>query len=74
MYSTVTVLYRAEAEGATARRTPRLRTSAYSQGMLRGFDQATNLVLADARERVYSSKAGVETLQLGLYMIRGDNV
>lgn len=44
------------------------------QGMLRGFDQATNLVLADAKERVFSSKAGVEIVPLGLYMVRGDNV
>lgn len=43
-------------------------------GMLRGYDQATNLILADARERVFSTKAGVETVSLGLYMVRGDNV
>ncbi len=44
------------------------------QGLLRGFDQAVNLILVDAKERVYSSKAGVEVVPLGLYMVRGDNV
>jgi U6 snRNA-associated Sm-like protein LSm8 len=44
------------------------------QGMLRGFDQQINLILTDTRERVYSSKSGVETVPLGLYMVRGDNV
>ena len=44
------------------------------QGVLRGCDQAPNLVLADCHERVYSSKAGVESLPIGLYFIRGDNV
>mmetsp|Transcript_6484 Transcript_6484/g.17360 ORF Transcript_6484/g.17360 Transcript_6484/m.17360 type:complete len:101 (+) Transcript_6484:1057-1359(+) len=43
-------------------------------GALRGYDQATNLILADCQERVFSTKAGVEVLALGLYMIRGDNV
>mmetsp|Transcript_21123 Transcript_21123/g.35995 ORF Transcript_21123/g.35995 Transcript_21123/m.35995 type:complete len:111 (+) Transcript_21123:136-468(+) len=43
-------------------------------GILRGYDQATNLILADASERVYSTKAGVEQVPLGLYMIRGNNV
>lgn len=43
-------------------------------GLLRGYDQNTNLILDDSHERVYSSKAGVEQLSLGLYMIRGDNI
>ena len=42
--------------------------------MLRGCDQAPNLVLADCHERVYNAKAGVESLPIGLYFIRGDNV
>lgn len=37
------------------------------QGTLRGYDQATNLILDDSVERVYSTKAssamGVRTLQ-----------
>lgn len=44
------------------------------QGTLRGFDQATNLILAGCQERVFSIKSGVEVLNLGLYLIRGDNV
>lgn len=43
-------------------------------GILRGYDQATNLILEDSQERVYSTKAGVDVLALGLYVIRGDNV
>ena len=29
-------------------------------GLLRGYDQTTNLILDEAHERVYSSTAGVE--------------
>eukprot|EP00270_Netrium_digitus_P002462 TRINITY_DN1278_c0_g1_i1.p2 TRINITY_DN1278_c0_g1~~TRINITY_DN1278_c0_g1_i1.p2 ORF type:complete len:100 (-),score=7.12 TRINITY_DN1278_c0_g1_i1:240-539(-) len=43
-------------------------------GVLRGFDQATNLILDESHERVYSTKQGVEQLVLGLYIIRGDNI
>ncbi|KAL4856754.1 Sm-like protein [Chlorella vulgaris] len=43
-------------------------------GTLRGYDQATNLILDECHERVYSSKEGVEQLVLGLYVIRGDNI
>lgn len=42
-------------------------------GNLRGFDQNTNLVLSDCQERVFSEE-GSNTLQLGLYLIRGDLV
>mmetsp|Transcript_10081 Transcript_10081/g.19000 ORF Transcript_10081/g.19000 Transcript_10081/m.19000 type:complete len:100 (-) Transcript_10081:200-499(-) len=43
-------------------------------GVLRGFDQTTNLILDECHERVYSTKSGVEMIALGLYVIRGDNV
>jgi U6 snRNA-associated Sm-like protein LSm8 len=43
-------------------------------GILKGFDQATNLILDESHERVYSTTEGVEQLVLGLYIIRGDNV
>ncbi|KAG0616285.1 hypothetical protein M758_5G103800 [Ceratodon purpureus] len=43
-------------------------------GVLRGFDQATNLILDESHERVYSTKAGVEQVVLGLHIIRGDNI
>ena len=42
--------------------------------MLKGFDQTVNMILAGSHERVYSSGAGVEVVQLGLYIIRGDNM
>jgi U6 snRNA-associated Sm-like protein LSm8 len=41
-------------------------------GTLRGFDQATNLILEGSKERVYSTDEGVEELDLGLYLMRGD--
>ena len=44
------------------------------QGTLKGFDQTINLILAGSHERVYSLSAGVEVVQLGLYIIRGDNM
>eukprot|EP00877_Chromochloris_zofingiensis_P006892 jgi/Chrzof1/2456/Cz11g16130.t1 len=43
-------------------------------GILRGYDQATNLILDSCHERVYSTKSGVEQIALGLYLIRGDNI
>lgn len=44
-------------------------------GLLRGYDQATNLLLQECQERVYSTKSGVQIIQNpGIYCIRGDNV
>lgn len=43
-------------------------------GVLRGFDQTTNLVLAQSHERIFSRTAGVQRAPLGLYLVRGDNV
>ena len=43
-------------------------------GILRGFDQTTNLILEGCFERVYSEDSGVEQAVLGLYIIRGDNM
>ncbi|KAG6507274.1 hypothetical protein ZIOFF_032616 [Zingiber officinale] len=43
-------------------------------GTLRGFDQATNIILDESHERVYSTREGVQQLALGLYIIRGDNM
>ena len=43
-------------------------------GTLIGHDQVQNLILNDAKERIYSEDADVEELPLGLYVIRGDNV
>lgn len=46
----------------------------FLKGTLKGFDQTVNMILAGSHERVYSSGAGVEVVQLGLYIIRGDNM
>ncbi|KAG2485189.1 hypothetical protein HYH03_016078 [Edaphochlamys debaryana] len=44
-------------------------------GLLRGYDQTTNLLLQECQERVYSTKSGVQVIQNpGIYCIRGDNV
>lgn len=44
------------------------------QGLLKGYDQLTNLVLSESVERIFSQDAGVETVELGLYIVRGDCV
>lgn len=43
-------------------------------GELVGHDQVQNLILNDAKERVYSNGSPPEIVDLGLYVIRGDNV
>ncbi|KAM0787834.1 U4/U6-U5 snRNP complex subunit lsm8 [Microbotryomycetes sp. NB124-2] len=43
-------------------------------GDLKGFDQTTNVILSHSTERVYSLEDGVEEVDLGLYLVRGDNI
>lgn len=43
-------------------------------GVLKGFDQTTNIILQECHERVFSTTAGVEQVPLGLYIVRGDNI
>ncbi|KAI9599218.1 hypothetical protein BDF19DRAFT_381706, partial [Syncephalis fuscata] len=43
-------------------------------GILRGFDQTTNIIMERCYERVFSADEGVEVVPLGLYVVRGDNV
>ncbi|EDQ91434.1 uncharacterized protein MONBRDRAFT_17908 [Monosiga brevicollis MX1] len=43
-------------------------------GILKGFDQSTNLILNQCYERVFSLHSGVEIVPMGLYIVRGDNV
>ena len=43
-------------------------------GLLKGFDQTTNVILDECHERVFSSESGVEQVVLGLYIVRGDNM
>jgi hypothetical protein len=42
------------------------------QGVLAGYDQKSNVVLSDSKERVYSLDEGVEEVPLGLYLVKGD--
>ena len=45
------------------------------QGVLKGFDQTTNVVLDKCHERVYHGyHEPAEDVPLGLYIIRGDNL
>lgn len=37
-----------------------------------GYDQKSNVVLSDSKERVYSIDEGVEEVPLGLYLVKGD--
>ena len=39
-----------------------------------GFDQKSNVVLSDSKERVYSPDEGVEEIPLGLYLVKGDQM
>ncbi|KAG6811029.1 hypothetical protein H0H92_009299 [Tricholoma furcatifolium] len=43
-------------------------------GTLAGYDQKSNVVLADSKERVYSLDEGVEEQPLGLYLVKGDMI
>ena len=43
-------------------------------GILKGYDRATNLIISNAHERIYFKDKSVVKNELGLYIIRGDNV
>lgn len=43
-------------------------------GTLKGIDNRANVILDDSHERVFSTDQGVEKHQLGLCVIRGENV
>jgi U6 snRNA-associated Sm-like protein LSm8 len=43
-------------------------------GELLGFDQVSNLVLRKCVERVFGAASGVESVEHGVYVLRGDNV
>ncbi|KAI0052162.1 Sm-like ribonucleoprotein [Auriscalpium vulgare] len=43
-------------------------------GVLAGYDQKSNVVLSDSKERVYSLDEGVEEVPLGLYLVKGDMI
>ena len=44
------------------------------QGVLKGVDMQTTLVLSECRERIFSESGGVEEVALGLYIVRGDQL
>lgn len=43
-------------------------------GNLKGVDQTLNVILSEAKERIYSVEEGAQDSYLGLYMIRGEVV
>lgn len=43
-------------------------------GTLLGFDQLQNLILSKSYEKVYSLDSSPERVELGLSVVRGDNV
>jgi small nuclear ribonucleoprotein (snRNP)-like protein len=49
-----------------------LTCACVSQGVLAGFDQKSNVILSDCTERVYSMDEGVEVVELGVYLLKGD--
>lgn len=42
------------------------------QGTLSGYDQKSNVILSNSKERIYSMDEGVEEVPLGLYLVKGD--
>lgn len=44
------------------------------KGILRGCDQVNNLIIQDCCELVFSTTSGVQMAEMGLQLIRGDNV
>uniref|UniRef100_A0A060T9G9 LSM2-LSM8 complex subunit LSM8 n=1 Tax=Blastobotrys adeninivorans TaxID=409370 RepID=A0A060T9G9_BLAAD len=43
-------------------------------GILKGYDQATNIILEKAEERIITPDEPTETIELGLYLLRGQSV
>ena len=43
-------------------------------GTLKGFDNSINIILEKSFERIYSETQGVIVNELGLHVIRGDNI
>lgn len=46
----------------------------FKKGHLQGYDNNSNIILSQSFERVFSSDQGVQTVDLGLYLIKGDNL
>jgi U6 snRNA-associated Sm-like protein LSm8 len=51
---------------------PPAHSTTFFKGVLSGYDQKSNIVLSDSKERVYSMDEGVEEIPLGLYLVKGD--
>lgn len=43
-------------------------------GTLKGLDRMSNIILDDCHERIFSLEEGIQKLQHGLIILRGENV
>jgi len=43
-------------------------------GIVHGYDSQCNIVLVKCKERIFSSSRGVDIMEHGMYIVRGDNV
>ncbi|ODQ67146.1 Sm-like ribonucleo protein [Nadsonia fulvescens var. elongata DSM 6958] len=43
-------------------------------GILKGYDNSTNVILASAQERIITPNEETEHIDLGLYFLRGDAI
>ncbi|KLO19309.1 Sm-like ribonucleo protein [Schizopora paradoxa] len=43
-------------------------------GVLSGFDQRSDIILSQCKERIYSMDDPVEEVPLGLYLVKGDQI
>lgn len=43
-------------------------------GILKGYDQTTNLILSNTQERVVTPDEPTEIIDLGLYLLRGESI
>ena len=44
------------------------------QGTLKGYDKNVNIILEDSQERIFSTDSGTEIVELGVFVVRGDNI
>ncbi|CAG8433361.1 1570_t:CDS:2 [Diversispora eburnea] len=65
---------RCDAFSLSSDRSFRLLWFSSSLGIISRFDQTINVILSNCHERIYSETEGVERMNLGLYIIRGDNI
>ncbi|KAF9111973.1 hypothetical protein BGX27_004194 [Mortierella sp. AM989] len=43
-------------------------------GQLMGYDQASNVILAQTHERIFSSTEPMKSVPIGVYVVRGETI